>query len=95
MDSKEGFNKLQYSKFVGQDQFVVRSNDKTEFMELVAFIDDFVTKLPKEKVATPIKQEASKTCPKCGSVMIEGRNGKPYCKPCYIAWKKENEGKSY
>lgn len=27
------------------------------------------------------------TCKDCGSEMRMGRNGKPYCHPCYVAWK--------
>ncbi len=26
------------------------------------------------------------TCKDCGAGMTEGRNGKPYCKPCYVKW---------
>ena len=50
----DNFNKLQYSKFIGQDQIVVRSNDKTEFLDLIEFVDDFVTKMPKNDPVVPV-----------------------------------------
>ena len=30
-------------------------------------------------------------CKECGTQMVRGKGGKPYCVPCYIAWK---EGQS-
>ncbi len=30
-------------------------------------------------------------CPTCGKAMVPGKNGKPYCKPCYIKWANENK----
>lgn len=88
---KDNFNKLQYSKFVGQNQFVVRSNDKAEFIELVTFIDDFIVKLPKEttipKNAQPMPLPAPimgqavvpGTCNKCGAPEAISKAGKKYC----------------
>ncbi len=34
------------------------------------------------------------TCPKCGNNMVMGKNGKPYCKKCYIDWKR-SQGNGY
>lgn len=31
------------------------------------------------------------TCKDCGSEMRMGRNGKPYCHPCYLEWKSQRE----
>ncbi len=86
MEAKDNFNKLQYSKFVGQDQFVVRSNNKVEFLDLVAFIDDFCSKTttPKKTTVAPVqktfppstgnspykKQEVGETCNQCGEAEI-------------------------
>lgn len=39
----------------------------------------------------PAAPASGQNCNKCGADMIVGRNGKPYCKPCYISWKKSQE----
>ena len=44
---KDGFNKLQWSMFVGDSQYVVRCNDMTEFIKLIGDVQDFVVKQPK------------------------------------------------
>ncbi len=78
----EAFPKLQFSKFIGQDQVVVRSDDKTEFLDLVTFIEDFVKKQPiiQQTVQKPVAgQQVSKSdtkmCP-IHDVEMKGREGK-------------------
>jgi hypothetical protein len=33
----------------------------------------------------------TEVCKDCGSEMVPGKNGKTYCKPCYIKWVNENK----
>lgn len=44
----EGWNKYQFSKFVGEDQYVVRSDDATEFSGMVERV---------KKITPPIKAQ--------------------------------------
>ena len=37
---------------------------------------------------------ASNNCKDCGGATIPGKNGKPYCKPCYIKWANVNKPKT-
>jgi hypothetical protein len=92
---KETFNKLQFSKFIGQDQFVVRSNDKTEFLDLITFVNDFACKQPKnESVMTNKsrdeqkpsssgfkKQQVGEICKQCGEakIVLNPNSGKTFC----------------
>lgn len=34
---------------------------------------------------------ANELCKICGGKMVPGKNGKPYCKPCYVKWANENK----
>lgn len=89
MDKTETFNKLQYSKFIGQDQVVVRSNDWEEFVELIGKVVEKFPASSTQSTAQPSTQ--APLCKECGSTMTPGKNGKPYCKPCYIKWKNANK----
>lgn len=40
----------------------------------------------------PVEQfQPENKCKKCYSEMTPGKNGKPYCKKCYIAWANANK----
>ena len=46
---------------------------------------------PKAPVASPSAPQSLPdvslgTCTKCGTPLIPGKGGKPYCKPCYVAY---------
>lgn len=43
---------------------------------------------PKQNYAPRSNGNACKTC---GGQMVAGKNGKPYCVPCYIAWKESQK----
>jgi len=51
--TKDGFNKLQWSQFVGDSQYVVRCNDMAEFIKLIGAVNDFVKKQPKTDAVAP------------------------------------------
>ncbi len=34
---------------------------------------------------------AGQPCPDCNELMIQGKNGGGYCKPCYIKWKNQTK----
>jgi len=51
--TKDGFNKLQWSQFVGDSQYVVRCNDMVEFIKLIGEVNDFVKKQPKNAPVVP------------------------------------------
>jgi len=84
---QQTFPKLQFSKFIGQDQVVVRSDDKTEFLDLVTFIEDFIKKQPstqqtvqKPTVSQQVSKSNTKECPIHPGVMMYLKDGKfgPY-----------------
>lgn len=85
--TKDGFNKLQWSKFVGkEEQYVVRCNDMGEFIQLIAQVNDFVAKQPKEEAPPFVEQpvqttQKKKFCPVHGTPMeehVSKKTGKPY-----------------
>lgn len=107
---KEGFNKLQWSKFVGDEQYVVRSNDKAEYKDLVNYCRKLIGNETVLSKQGPDKEREEKVedfeekieavaemplCSDCHSQMIPGRNGKPYCKPCYIKWAEANKKRTF
>lgn len=98
------FPKYQYSRFIGQDQIVIRSNDKAEFEGMLTYVNSFgsgKTKIKEDpteswNVPTPTQEYKTPTeslgfCKDCGGNKIIGKNGKPYCKPCYIKWANANK----
>lgn len=43
--------------------------------------------------ASPSAPQSTTTakCDKCASIMVPGKGGKPYCKPCYIAYAEQKK----
>lgn len=52
---------------------------------------------PKAPVTAPVPPQSTQVpkavqstthdvCKDCGASMVPGKNGKPYCKPCYVKW---------
>ena len=74
------FPKYQYSKFIGQDQIVVRSDDKVEFENMVGYVKNFgvnpTQPSPTAPTAVPnvsVDQfEQNHTCPTHGVQMTQG-----------------------
>ena len=75
----DNFPKLQYSKFIGQDQIVVRSNDQKEFLDNIAFVEDFISKQPKNVPSVQTPSQALGVCSKCGADNKISKQGKIYC----------------
>lgn len=79
------FPKFQISKFMngGRDlQIVFRTNSEDEYLEQLA---------KWQEVSKPKVEVLNDKCKDCGAVLVTGRNGKPYCKACYIAWKEKQK----
>ena len=72
------FPKYQYSKFIGQDQIVVRSDDKVEFENMVGYVKNFGSKPEQIESPTVIpnvsvdKFEKDHICPTHGVQMTQG-----------------------
>src|SRR3990167_523468 len=96
-DTKIGFPRYQFSRFdKEQGQYVVRGNDLKEFKLDVDFVNTAIDRLPKTAQESKIDEALNTTMAVCEKVpehgaMVLGRNGKEYCKPCYIEWAKVNK----
>lgn len=102
--TKDGFNKLQWSSFVGSDQYVVRSNDMGEFIDLIGEVEDFIKKAPKNastmtketpetQKPTMLPSQALGVCSKCGAPNKLSKQGKVYCSA--TCWLKNSGEKQY
>lgn len=69
----------------------------TAIQEAAAFLSPSLPPVPKPAFVPPAPPflqptapfangPANNLCKDCGSQMEPGKNGKPYCKPCYKAW---------
>jgi len=95
------FPKFQLSRFHANGngkilQSVFRTDDKQEYEDQLKSWIEAITIDETLKEATPTTSPAPVdfgVCKKNASHgnMIMGRNGKPYCKPCYIEWKNSQE----
>ena len=68
------FPKYQYSKFIGQNQIVVRTNLVEEFEEMVVYVDDFkkIQPAPLTKPSVSVDDFYEKhICPTHGTQMRE------------------------
>lgn len=85
-------------------RFTIRGNGVEELKAKVDALMTLYSVKPKEVDPTDSwKQEANKEndakaiqgalgfCKDCGGAKIMGKNGKPYCKPCYIKWAEANK----
>ena len=100
----DNVKKYQWSTMFEGEQIVIRTDDevefdrlKTKYREEVANIGKNAPKMPLPAVSQPSQprppSEFFGVCKKNASHgnMIMGRNGKPYCKQCYLEWKESQK----
>ena len=88
------YPKYQVSKMEGDYQVVFRTDMEEEFDAMLENIRKLNIKGTSTSTIVDKPYQAStgqEVCKDCGTPKILGRNGKMYCKPCYIKWAEQNK----
>ena len=88
----EGVGYRAYLKDLSEDVFKFFKERRQRFVkESEEIKKDDPQPAWKDKKASAPREDVG-VCSKCSSPLTPGKNGKkPYCKPCFIKWKKEQE----